>query len=442
MADGAPSDRDEPLRYVDEIAARATGFGSGSFAPPESPTESPTIDEVRRHVDEAWAVSGAGTHLPADARMRQVKRAILLAMRPVTSHQVPFNRELAVAVQGLVGALAHLEARIDGGERAIETASSRLQASVATAELTIDDLADTVSHLTDAVEQLLGRTDDLEQRLSAERAVIRGLRGRQDLVLRAARASFGNGPPERSEVIATLLDRSTEELEAELADAIRGTRDEVRAEVEAFVADVMAIGAIAPVVDLGCGRGEWLEVLRDHGVEAYGVDTSQRAASAAVDRGLDVRVGDGAAHLAGLAESSLAAVTAFHLIERLDSGSLVDLVDRALVALRPGGLLILATANPTALDVGAAELWLDPGARRPVHPRLLELLVLARGFTEAEVRWLRPVDPVTELRMEDFAGVADVRAAALVDRLNRVLAGPRAYALVARKPGATPVEPA
>ena len=154
---------------------------------------------------------------------------------------------------------------------------------------------------------------------------------------------------------------------------------------------------------------------------------------AARRRGLEVRHRAAVDHLAKLDADSVAAITAFHLVDRLTTPALLELLDRALVALRPGGLLVVSASNPTALDVGAAEIWLDPARRRPVHPELLELVVLARGFAEAEVRWLRPV-PDRHIRAEDLSAVESDRAEMLAEQLNQALAGPRAYAVLARKP--------
>jgi O-antigen chain-terminating methyltransferase len=234
--------------------------------------------------------------------------------------------------------------------------------------------------------------------------------------------------------VAGELDASAELLAEDLADLVRGTRSDVRSEVKVLLDDVAAAAKSGPVVDLGIGRGEWLELLGEQGIEASGVDTSERAAKAARRRGLEVRNRDALAHLARLDPDSVAVVTAFHLVDRLTTPALLELLDRALVALRPGGLLIVSASNPTALDVGAAEIWLDPARRRPVHPQLLELIVLGRGFAEAEVRWLRPLGPEQQVRPEDLSAVESERAEALAERLNQALAGPRAYAVLARKP--------
>jgi O-antigen chain-terminating methyltransferase len=274
----------------------------------------------------------------------------------------------------------------------------------------------------------------MEQRVAADRGEARTLRARQDIILKEARALVGGkGQKRHLARVAGELDGSDELLSEDLADVVRGSRAEVRAEVQAFLDDVTTAAKSGPVIDLGVGRGEWLELLAEQGVQASGVDISERAAKAARRRGLEVRHRDALEHLARLEPDSVAVITAFHLVERLTTPMLLELLDRALLALRSGGLLILSASNPTALDVGAAEVWLDPARRRPVHPELLELVVLGRGFSESEVRFVRPV-PEREIRPEDLSAVESGRAEVLAGQLNQALAGPRVYAVLARKP--------
>jgi hypothetical protein len=94
----------------------------------------------------------------------------------------------------------------------------------------------------------------------------------------------------------------------------------------------------------------------------------------------------------------------------------------------------VSASNPTAHDVGAAEVWLDPAPRRPVHPHLLQHEVLGRGVAEAEIRWLRPAEAERRIRPEELSAVESGRAETLAGQLNQALAGPRAYAVLARKP--------
>jgi O-antigen chain-terminating methyltransferase len=126
-------------------------------------------------------------------------------------------------------------------------------------------------------------------------------------------------------------------------------------------------------------------------------------------------------------------VTSFHVVEHLSLDMLVQLIDAALVALKPGGLLIFETPNPTNINVGASSFYLDPTHLKPLHPQFCEFLVLSRGFAEAEVRFLHPEDMPT-LTAADLSVDDPDRAQALVDRINWAMFGPLDYAIIARKP--------
>ncbi|MDQ6790398.1 MAG: methyltransferase domain-containing protein, partial [Candidatus Dormibacteraeota bacterium] len=166
-------------------------------------------------------------------------------------------------------------------------------------------------------------------------------------------------------------------------ERFRGSREFVRRRLEIYLPQVQSVaGADHRVLDLGPGRGEWLALLRDRGIAAYGVDVNSSFVASAGEIGLDVRHQDAVEHLRSLPDGSLAAVTAFHLVEHLSPAALIELVDNALRALRPGGLLILETPNPLNLKVGAASFHLDPTHVRPIHPLFLEFVLENRGFAE------------------------------------------------------------
>jgi O-antigen chain-terminating methyltransferase len=192
-------------------------------------------------------------------------------------------------------------------------------------------------------------------------------------------------------------------------------------------------GHSAQLVDIGCGRGEWLELLRDNDISAYGVDPSETFVRSNIERGLDARVADGPSYLREMPESSLGAVTAFHVIEHLSFGQLIELIDGALRALRPGGVLIVETPNPQNLAVGASTFHLDPTHSKPVHPLLLEHLLLARGFLDIELRYLHPAEEL-QLPVPQSEGKRDEPIHRLIERINEVFFGPKDYAAIARKP--------
>jgi O-antigen chain-terminating methyltransferase len=180
----------------------------------------------------------------------------------------------------------------------------------------------------------------------------------------------------------------------------------------------------ARVLDLGCGRGEWLELMTEAGFEAHGVDLDAAMLQECRQRCLAVQRGDAVAHLRGLGDESLSAVSAFHLIEHLSFDRLFTLVEEALRVLAPGGLLILETPNPENLLVATGDFHLDPTHRRPLPPPLLAFLTEFCGFARTKVLRLQESE---ELEKNPSPALYDVLAGASPD-----------YAVVAQK--AAPAE--
>jgi glycosyltransferase involved in cell wall biosynthesis/SAM-dependent methyltransferase len=173
----------------------------------------------------------------------------------------------------------------------------------------------------------------------------------------------------------------------------RGSRESIRRRQEIYLPHVRSAAVDdCPVLDLGPGRGEWLEMLRENGIRAYGVDVNAAFVAAAGKAGLDVRHGDAIEHLRRVPEGSLSAISALHVVEHIPFDALIELVDQSLRALRHGGLLILETPNPLNVLVGASWFYLDPTHVRPIHPDFLGFLLQNRGFVEVQVLNLHPPD--------------------------------------------------
>lgn len=433
------------LRYLEDVAAHADAADDDI----EPPAEAETIRFTRHRLQDAGAHVHAGEEIPSAARLRPVKQALVAGLRPVTSHQRAYNEQLIAAVDALAAAAERISRDLTiQGQR-----TARIQAGAATTDLTIDDLeADVrrldgeVDGLTESIAGLRRSVDALataglaesEQELTRLAGELATLSARQNLIFRVAREALPDqAHPAQLRELSRELSTGYEELYQDLEDTFRGTRDHVRALMADYLPDLQAVPGKGPVVDVGCGRGEMLEVLRDADIESYGIDTNQVVVDRCQARGLDARAGDALVHLRQVPEGSVRAVTSFHLVEHLSLDTLVGLIEAALVALKPGGILILETPNPTNVNVGAASFYLDPTHIKPVHPQFLQFLLLARGFADAEVRFLHAEDTV-RLAPTDLAGHAEdpARAQLLVDRINWALSGPLDYAVIARKAAA------
>jgi O-antigen chain-terminating methyltransferase len=178
------------------------------------------------------------------------------------------------------------------------------------------------------------------------------------------------------------------------------------------------------VLDLGCGRGEWLELLREKGLAAEGVDHNRVIVARCADLGLRVIEADLIEHLRGLSEASFGTVTAFHVIEHLPFSYLVDLIDEALRVLKPGGLMILETPNPANVQLACERFYFDPTHIRPLPSPLIRKLAEARGLCDIEIL---PLHPWPELSRVEEDG------SELVRRFNALFYGPQDYAVIGRK---------
>ncbi|MBP0441205.1 methyltransferase domain-containing protein [Tianweitania sediminis] len=139
------------------------------------------------------------------------------------------------------------------------------------------------------------------------------------------------------------------------------------------------------VLDIGCGRGEWLSLLRDANIAARGIDLNGAMVAEASAQGLAVEEGDAIAHLRAAPAESLAAVTGFHIVEHLAFRDLVALFDAAFAALGEDGFVLFETPNPENLVVGACTFNYDPTHNKPLPPDLLRFIAEARGFTQVRI---------------------------------------------------------
>lgn len=266
----------------------------------------------------------------------------------------------------------------------------------------------------------------------AQRAIIRDVeqvRDRLDVssfaqVPARFQPSLQSPPPIAPQSISNGKEREMDEFFVSFAEQLRGSRAEVKAGLRRYLPELESAEIRRGILDLGCGRGEWLELLREAKFQARGVETNHALALEARGRKLEVIEQDALAHLRSLPDISVSAITAFHLIEHLSFETLFALLAEIRRVLKPGGLLIFETPNPKNLTVAACNFYSDPTHQRPLFPETLHALVQHAGFEDVRLEYLNPVDDdESEVDSEQWPPA-----------LRGLFFGPRDFAVIGRKP--------
>ena len=209
----------------------------------------------------------------------------------------------------------------------------------------------------------------------------------------------------------------------------RGNEEEVKKQQSQFLPYFQDKGK---VLDLGCGRGEFLELCRDNGIAAQGIDLNEQMVEICRDKGLDCQKGDILESLAERQEKALGGIFSSQVIEHLSPQHLKKLIELAYFKLMPGGHVILETINPSSVFALTQIYFLDLTHQKPVHPQTLKFLLESAGFGEVEIKYSHPLE---EEQLQTLPG-ADETASILnrnIDNLNKLLYAPPNYSAIGLK---------
>ena len=373
------------------------------------------LERVANHLNEAAAQlsdtearhyeNNRRLFLTNQGQLEALRSALRVQLESIVNEQAKFVREQADVAREQASFNTAAGARLD-------QATEQLRQQTDAQERQRAELAGVKVELEKRIDGLIDRLQGLKMGLAQqENRFTRLIGGPSAPVADVASAEHGH-----------LLDAVYVSLE----DVLRGSPDDIKEQVQVYLPLLNDAGITEDVLDVGCGRGELLEVLRDAGVQAKGIDTNRVQIERCQTLSLDVVEREALAYLRSLPDESLNAVTALHFAEHLPFETLVSFLDEVGRVLRPGGLVILETPNPENLLVGSCNFYLDPTHRNPIPIATMELLVQARGFADLQVLRLHPVaDAKIEVKDQ------------LTSHLNHYLYGPMNYAVVARKPGRT-----
>ena len=370
--------------------------------------------DLARRINETWEAPPAPGGV-VGGRVRD-------AMAPVVERQVAFNSAVVQLLNGHLEESARLRAHV---AEVVSTLVQYLQRVLPTMDAR-DRVATALA--TTRAELVLEAFDRRQQSLGQRLSGLLALRDRLETVSEEVRALRAPGAPAVSAAVP-----SSDAAYVAFENAFRGSRDEIRDRLRDYLP---LFAGLAPVVDLGCGRGEFLELLREAQVPARGVEGNAAAVAACASAGLAVEQGDLVAFLRAQADGSLGGVFAAQVAEHLPPAVLQAMLAESHRALRPGGRLVLETVNP-ASAAGFFDVYIrDLTHERPLHPDTLRFLAAAAGFSDVRVELRAPVDAASRLRPIPPGGLPGPVADALnenVARLNDVLFAPREYALIATR---------
>ena len=344
-------------------------------------------------------------------------------------------KETASRLEESIAETKGMAVRLDDYHVAAKGTASRLEQSIADTKAIagrMDDHHVAAKGTAARLEESIAETRAIAGRLDECFAVAKETALRLDnnfMVSREAGARVeGTFTKEGIEAILSQEDNQLDRFYLEFEASFRGSRETIAERVAVYLPVVKAAKAgtrRSPILDVGCGRGEWLELLKKSGMTARGVDINASMTEECRALGLEVVQEDVLDYLRSLAADSLGAVTGIHIIEHLPFRRLITLLDESLRVLRPGGVAIFETPNPENVIVGSCSFWYDPTHQRPLPPASTRRIVELRGFSQVRIMPLHPF-PVEAHFPTDDPGSRD--------RLNHLFYGPQDYAVVAYKP--------
>ena len=337
---------------------------------------------------------------------KSVTKLLFKVLKVITVNQRNFNLSVLNAFRNIINDNYNLKLRFAETKIQFDTRITELIIKIDQQNIEIDGLRSTVDYLKNSLFQL-------EQRISN----ISGDAGKS--AKKAGKNKLQN--------LTNEFSHDLDSLYVFLEDHLRGSHKEIKRRLQVYIpfikeADVGSKDS--PILDIGCGRGEWLELLKEAGLYAKGLDFNGIMIKICKDRGLDVVQDESLSFLKNLPDNSLGAVTGFHLIEHYEFESLNKLFSETFRVLKPGGLAIFETPNPDNILVGSNTFYLDPSHKRPLPSLLVRLLMEANSFSDIIIENLHPRKiSLKEEKIEEEH----------IEIFRKYFSGPQDYAVIGYK---------
>ena len=390
--------------HVPGIKGRLAGFIWRIIAPylqRQLTFNSLLVDHLNRSTHAARDSQRASEELVSTletrfAALTEFATRLLLYLQQITAYVDTKDRESAggalILNASISGMAENLDKRWESLNARFETRTSALESSVASSQATLKSSV--------AITQ--------QAAMSLKRELERLLVAQPEAARTAAPAPLAAG-----QAFAPSLD-SFKYVGFE--DQFRGPRETIRRNLQDYVP---RFEGTPDVLDIGCGRGEFLELLRSAGISARGIDVNHEMVELCRESGLDAAEADAVAYLSSLPDASLGGIFSAQVVEHLQPAYLLQLLELAYHKLRPGGTMVLETLNPACWVAFFDSYIRDITHVWPLHPDTLKYLVLASGFAQAEIEYRSPIADKHKLQRLDLPTGADETLSMLADTFNQ-----------------------
>src|SRR5215475_7293396 len=393
-----------------------TGVKTGpqpSAIPPPDRSQLERLNTLYRIIDQAPAGAGLKARLASGAR--RLLGRVLSRQQEFNAVLVDhINRNMALGLEAhhsSVNTIEWMAGTIDGYKDARDEVERHLEALLAR-----ERRNDT------AVRALAAQLEELRAALSVVQQAAHNLKREIEKLSANPKSQIPNpksqsNPQSRppNPVPNSQFDDLDSHKYVGFEDQFRGSPDEIRRRVEEYLP---LFANASDVVDVGCGRGEFLELLRDRGVRARGIDVNPAMVEVCRGKGLHAEAGDALAYLGGLPDGSLGGLFAAQVVEHLEPRYLMRLLDAAFDKLRPGAPIVLETINPSCWFAFFESYIRDLTHVRPVHPDTLKYLLIATGFQRVEIRYRAPYPEADKLQALAQSGGAPTSLDDMLETLN------------------------
>lgn len=425
---------DADRRYNDALTAVDRAISSAA-ALPSAPA--PYDAGQMTAINQAWDILPDGAPAIDTSLKGRLRGFIWRLVGPSIETQKRFNAAL----------VDHLNRNVRAHEDAQRSAAALIDAAreqfdaLVRFESVLVQYLQTITAYVDTKDRAAGgnelreRIGLIEQRIAAIKRAVESASTRAPASAEKEREGFSRAPLAEA-VFGSNLDSVTY---VGFEDKFRGSQADIRSRIEDYVP---MFASAANVLDVGCGRGELLDLLRSGGVSARGIDVNRAMVDICRERGLAVEQADAVSYLDGQADASFGGLIALQVVEHFEPAYLLRFLELAHHKLKPGAPLVLETINPACWMAFFETYIRDLTHQRPLHPDTLRYLVQASGFTSVDVQYRAPVTDGDRLDLiapdSTIAAHAGLKRVAAVvnahaDKLNARLFSSMDYAVIARR---------